>query len=212
MLPIKTLVVLSLVLGASAFAQTEVSKCGDLNREIELSDIACLANEVLEASFPEVKTMLEGLKDGTRAIQVRKFASDEVYVRIRNADDGVSLFAIDVNPKLYHSFLPVRPRPTLRAVRGIIAREMVEARDLSTLTFLERAKLLKNKFTDRVGYERNIDERAFEMGYATDIAIYRTWLYDQLDEANLKKVQKRFYTPDEINEWILRDELARPVH
>ena len=52
-------------------------------------------------------------------------------------------------------------------------------------------------------YERKTDLQAFERGYAIGIKAFRNWLYLQISEKDKVIKEKNYYTPEQIDEWLL---------
>lgn len=185
------------------------SRCGELDRSVEAEDIPCLVNELIDLSFPE---LLGAKADGR--IQYHSFHSDDYFVKTSFVSGYLKaseqrVYSIDTNPKLFHTFLPVLPRPSLRAVQGILAHELMHLIDYEAASTTALLKVLKDEVFNPNDYERATDERAFERGYAQGISEYRKWLYGRLDEKALKTKKKRYYTPEEIEKWVAENKASR---
>jgi hypothetical protein len=201
-----------ILMTAPAHAQFAETACGDLAREAEFQDIECLVKELIPRSFPE----LQAAWDEGR-IHFEKFNSEDNFVNgtiLCGFTRGPSArhYAIQINPAMTRTFLPALPRPSLQAVQGILAHELVHLSDYEGSSAIGLAKFLKASLIGVAEHERAVDERAFELGYAAGISLYRQWLYGRLGETEIAQKKARFYTPEEIHEWIMENELARHVH
>lgn len=188
------------------------SNCDDLDREVEARDLPCLVEELIPTTFPE----LEGARAAGR-IHFRRFNSDEIFLKttiLSGQFRGTAHreYSIDVNPSMYRTFLPVLPRPSVRAVQAALARELAHLAAYEQSSALALTKHLKDKIFQSVAAERRADERALELGYGPGLLEFREWHYSRLTPQREAKVRAMYYTPEEIEAWIEEHDLARPEH
>lgn len=92
------------------------------------------------------------------------------------------------------------------ALKGILAHELVHFTDYEKMNAFELASfyiqyLASDEFSAK--YERATDLQSFERGYALGIKAFRYWLYQQITPEAKALKQKNYYTPAEIDEWLL---------
>jgi len=92
------------------------------------------------------------------------------------------------------------------ALKGILAHELVHFTDYEKMNPLELAAFyIQYLLSDEYGakYERATDLESFDRGYAIGIKAFRFWLYEQITpEAKVLK-ETNYYTPAEIDDWLL---------
>ena len=187
----------------SAIAHAEYSECGSLSSAIESKEITCLVNELVRNSFPELAKAL-----ASGRIRFREFESDAYFLQASFLKGQFSSsknreYSIDINPKIFDPQLIPNGPPSLEAIQGILAHELVHVLDYETESFSNLTEIGLELILSPSHYERYTDLRAFELGYAYGIKSYRNWIYGQLSPTDLAQKRKRYYTPEEIDHWLL---------
>ena len=169
-----------------------------LDREIpfELQDRALKMVDILiEESFPELK----GVSITPKLIQNPAvfLATD---IEISSVLMGEREYVLYLNKRLW-----THPISDL-ALKGILAHELVHFTDYEKMNPLELAAFyIQYLLSDEYGakYERATDLESFDRGYAIGIKAFRFWLYEQITpEAKVLK-ETNYYTPAEIDDWLL---------
>jgi hypothetical protein len=114
--------------------------------------------------------------------------------------------SIDVNSDL---FAPIKLKggvPTRFAVQGILAHELVHIAQIESASSVGLAHIGAKLVLVPHQHERSVDLIAFEKGYARGISDFRKWIYPQLSPKDLAMKQKRYFTPDEIQDWLVDNE------
>ncbi len=169
-----------------------------LDREIpsELQDRALkMVDSLIEESFPELK----GVSITPKLIQNPAvfLATD---IEISSVLMGEREYVLYLNKRLW-----THPISDL-ALKGILAHELVHFTDYQKMNPLELAAFyIQYLLSDEYGakYERATDLESFDRGYAIGIKAFRFWLYEQITpEAKVLK-ETNYYTPAEIDDWLL---------
>ena len=169
-----------------------------LDREIpsELQDRALkMVDSLIEESFPELK----GVSITPKLIQNPAvfLATD---IEISSVLMGEREYVLYLNKRLW-----THPISDL-ALKGILAHELVHFTDYEKMNPLELAAFyIQYLLSDEYGakYERATDLESFDRGYAIGIKAFRFWLYEQITpEAKVLK-ETNYYTPAEIDDWLL---------
>jgi hypothetical protein len=195
---------LGLFASTSSFANVSLhSICGNLYEPAVREQIPCLVSELVSNSFPELTT---AWSEGR--IQFREFHSDAYFLKTSFLKGKLAssreqrVYSVDVNPEIYQSNSYSISKPTLGALRGILAHELIHLKDYELGNAGTLIKIGVDLVLNPASYERFTDERAFELGYGLEIKAYRDWIYGMLDERALAKKKKRYYSPEEIDSWL----------
>jgi hypothetical protein len=157
-----------------------------------------MVGNLIEESFPE----LIGVSITPRLIQNPAvfLATD---IKIPSIITGDREYVLYLNNRL-----ATHPISDL-ALKGILAHELVHFTDYQNMNPFELAAFyVQYMVSDEygAGYERATDLQAFERGYAIGIKAFRFWLYEQITpEARILK-ETNYYTPSEIDNWLLEQE------
>lgn len=137
-------------------------------------------------------------------IEIKAINSPSVFlatdIQISSLLMGERQYVLYVNPKLETAAI------TDFALRGILAHELVHFLDYETMNIAELAWFYANYLSRDeyvAEYERNTDLQAFELGYALGIKHFRFWLYEQISETEKDSKIKNYYTPEQIDNWLL---------
>lgn len=169
-----------------------------LDREIpfELQDRALKMVDILiEESFPELK----GVSITPKLIQNPAvfLATD---IEISSVLMGEREYVLYLNKRLW-----THPISDL-ALKGILAHELVHFTDYEKMNPLELAAFyIQYLLSDEYGakYERATDLESFDRGYAIGIKAFRFWLYEQITPEAKALKETNYYTPAEIDDWLL---------
>lgn len=193
----------SLFISVSTFAtQAPISLCGADDSFVTKATVNCLIQELVSTQFPSLE---DAYAHGR--ILYREFHSDQYFLKTAflkgalNSNPEKKLYSVDVNPKIYSDQAEEGDFPTVAAIRGILAHELMHVKDYENDRILDLLKIGFEMVVRPPEYERYTDERAFELGYADDLKQYRIWLYRQLTPKALKIKMKRYYTPEQIANW-----------
>lgn len=157
-----------------------------------------MVGELVEESFPELKeiTFTPKLIKNPAVFLATDINIPSVLV-------GKREYILYLNKQLY-----TQPISDL-ALKGILAHELVHFTDYEKMNGLELAWFYAKILTSaafETEYERATDLQTFERGYAIGIKAFRFWLYDQITpEAKVLK-EKNYYTPEEIDDWLLNQQ------
>jgi hypothetical protein len=159
------------------------------NRQSAIEQTRLLVEEVVKASYPELKNA---------DIQVQTFESAADYFRT-----GFS-FGRFLSAKKMRYFIKVNPRvfelkaPT-EGVRAIVAHELGHVFDFHRR---KRIRLLGLVGLSSKGYsadfERRTDLQAIARGYGEGLKAYRRWLYQNIPAKKLAEKQRNYFSPEEI--------------
>lgn len=149
-----------------------------------------IINEVVEKSFPELKT---------KKIEVKNFQSESDYFQSRFSFGKMLTFQkmryiIFVNPKVFEKNAPES------GIRSIIAHEIAHVLYYSKRNRMELLGLIKlssKDFTQK--FERGADLEAIARGYGSGIKDYRQWLYLNIPQKNLEEKKRNYFSPEEID-------------
>ncbi|HRH45547.1 MAG TPA: hypothetical protein PKY82_28165 [Pyrinomonadaceae bacterium] len=149
-----------------------------------------IINEVVEKSFPELKT---------KKIEVKNFQSESDYFQSRFSFGKMLTFQkmryiIFVNPKVFEKNAPES------GIRSIIAHEIAHVLYYSKRNRMELLGLIKlssKDFTQK--FERGADLEAIARGYGNGIKDYRQWLYLNIPQKNLEEKKRNYFSPEEID-------------
>ena len=165
----------------------------------ELQDRAMkMVGELVEESFPELK----GITFTPKLIKNPAvfLATD---INIPSVLVGEREYILYLNKQLH-----IQPISDL-ALKGILAHELVHFTDYEKMNALELAwfyaKILTNAAFE-TEYERATDLKTFERGYAIGIKAFRFWLYEQITPEAKALKEKNYYTPEEIDNWLLNQQ------
>lgn len=169
-----------------------------LDREIpsELHDRALkMVDSLIEESFPELK----GVSITPKLIQNPAvfLATD---IEISSVLMGEREYVLYLNKRLW-----THPISDL-ALKGILAHELVHFTDYEKMNPLELAAFyIQYLLSDEYGakYERATDLESFDRGYAIGIKAFRFWLYEQITPEAKALKETNYYTPAEIDDWLL---------
>jgi hypothetical protein len=169
-----------------------------LDREIpsELQDRALkMVDSLIEESFPELK----GVSITPKLIQNPAvfLATD---IEISSVLMGEREYVLYLNKRLW-----THPISDL-ALKGILAHELVHFTDYEKMNPLELAAFyIQYLLSDEYGakYERATDLESFDRGYAIGIKAFRFWLYEQITPEAKALKETNYYTPAEIDDWLL---------
>ena len=92
------------------------------------------------------------------------------------------------------------------AFEGIMAHELIHFSDYEKMNAVQLAVFYAQYLSSEdfvASYERKTDLQAFERGYAIGIKAFRNWLYLQISEKDKVIKEKNYYTPEQIDEWLL---------
>lgn len=166
---------------------------------LELQDRAMkMVGELVEESFPELK----GITFTPKLIKNPAvfLATD---INIPSVLVGEREYILYLNKQLH-----TQPISDL-ALKGILAHELVHFSDYEKMNALELAwfyaKILTNAAFE-AEYERATDLQTFERGYAIGIKAFRFWLYEQITPEAKALKEKNYYTPEEIDNWLLNQQ------
>ncbi len=166
-------------------------------------DIPRLLSELVRESFPELDS---AYREGR--ITIRDFNSSDYFLKTSlrkgklSSDSKLKKYSVDVNPEIYGPEGTPSGGPTLNAVRGILAHELVHLVDYETGGPQKIIGYGLYEIFSPTHYERVTDRRAFERGYAEGIREYRIWIYGKLSPKALRLKKIRYYRPEEIDAWI----------
>ncbi len=163
-------------------------------------------------SMDEVKNTIENLKElyypqlHDIRLEVRNFKSKNYYLKT-NINVGTllnkpekRLYYIEINPKL------LACAPTEKALEAILVHELKHIEDMATMRTGELLAFLFKYGTNKkfiIRYEHETDEKALGLGHAEGLKEYRHWIYAQLSEKSLAKKRATYYTPEEIDLWLI---------
>lgn len=182
----------------------ESVQCSERSASISKGDVECLTQNLIQTKFPELKNAwVEG------RIEFRDFKSSSYFLKTSffkgklSSDSSNRRYSIDVNPAIYDlGQLPSGP-PSVSAIEGILAHELVHLVDYECLSTAGIIQLGAEIVAFPSKIERQTDVRAFERGFALGIKAYRVWIYGKLNPKALRVKRKRYYTPEEIDQWII---------
>ena len=195
----------AILLAAPAVAETiPASHCGDFKQPIEKENIACLVDELIYSSYPE---LVDAYRSGR--IEINEFRSNRYFLKTSiskgkfSTSNARRAYSIDVNPIIFSTNQSPTDSPSLGGIQGILSHELEHLVDYENGSRIDLIGIGAKLVFDPSQYERDTDLRAFERGYASGIKSYREWIYRRLSTRALKKKKKRYYTPEEIDLWIL---------
>lgn len=185
------LLVLFPCLSLTAFAQPTENT---LPKTLETRAMKIVA-ELVEESFPELVD-----------IKLTPKAINNPSVFLATDIDALSILSGDREYTLYlNQKLMTQPISDL-ALKGILAHELVHFNDYEKMNAFELAVFYVRILADarfEAEYERATDLQSFERGYAIGIKAFRFWLYDQITPKAKALKEINYYTPAEIDEWLL---------
>lgn len=178
-------------LSLTAFAQPTENT---LPKTLETRAMKIVA-ELVEESFPELVD-----------IKLTPKAINNPSVFLATDIDALSILSGDREYTLYlNQKLMTQPISDL-ALKGILAHELVHFNDYEKMNAFELAVFYVRILADarfEAEYERATDLQSFERGYAIGIKAFRFWLYDQITPKAKALKEINYYTPAEIDEWLL---------
>ena len=137
-------------------------------------------------------------------IEIKAIEHDTVFlatdINMQSLFFGPRHYVLYVNPQLHTGGI------SDDALQGILAHELVHFSHYEKMNTVELAwfysrYLISDEFVAH--YERNTDLQAFELGYALGIKNFRFWLYEQISETGKVSKIKNYYTPEQIDNWLL---------
>lgn len=152
-------------------------------------------DRLTSTSFPELKGI---------PFELKRIKNPAVFL---GTDIGIaSVFSGPREYVLYlNTTLETQPISDL-AFEGIMAHELIHFSDYEKMNALQLTVfyaqyLMSDDFVAE--YERKTDLQAFERGYAIGIKAFRNWLYEQISEEDKGIKENNYYTPEQIDEWLL---------
>lgn len=188
---VKTIWCLWLLLPCCVLAQASEQT---LPAELEARAMKIVA-ELVEESFPELVDI---------ELTPKPIHNPSVFlatdIDIASILTGKRQYTLYLNKTLH-----TKPISDL-ALKGILAHELVHFLDYEKMHPLALASfyiqyLASDSFVAE--YERATDLQTFERGYALGIKAFRFWLYDQISPEAKALKETNYYTPAEIDEWLL---------
>lgn len=193
------------LISLSALADTKAStSCGPLAAPITEAALPCLIDELIHEDFPELQDA-----NAHKRIEIRGFNSNEYFFKVSirsgllSTDARRRHYSVDVNPKIFTQKKRPNSVPSILAVQGILAHELVHLVHLETGNLRDIAGIGLQEVFSPARYERATDRQAFERGHALGIKAFRFWVYENLSPPKLRRKRKRYYTPEEIDQWLL---------
>ncbi|MBT3583346.1 MAG: hypothetical protein HN509_00450 [Halobacteriovoraceae bacterium] len=178
----------------------QIGPCAEKTNLVKIKKII---DDLIKGYFPR-------LKDAK--ITVSEFKSEAYYLQTGFGNIFAHAwnrnFTIEINPKLY------KCPPPPDALRAILAHELFHIQDYrnrSTFGMIGLGlKYTRNSATN--SYERSADERVLQLGkdfkdpsFFKGIKEYRQWIYPKLNEKELKTKKERYFTPEEVDKWVLEN-------
>lgn len=168
-------------------------------------EVGGIVEELIASDFPE----LEGIR-----LAYKPILSPDVFLATDVEAGTIFEEPLDRDYVLYINAYLVDHHPGSRALRGIMAHELVHFSDYLSMNAWDLIVLyFQSNYNDdfNVGFERDTDVEAMRRGYAAGIRAYRVWIYEQLDDpAQLAKKKRRYFSPAEIDAWLAEQEERRP--
>ena len=136
-------------------------------------------------------------------IQTRIFKNDDYFLKtsfkLSHILNNERTYFIDINEKLFEC------SPDYQSLKAILMHEIQHLSDYKNMNIAQLmklgAKMISRK--GRSSYERNTDFAVMEKGESIGIRGYRDWIYERLDKKALKFKRCYYYTPEEIERFIL---------
>lgn len=179
------------------------TRCGNLSAPISRGDIECLTQELIEFKYPELQNAWELGRIKFKSFQSRAYFLKTSFLAGQiNCDRTKRTYSIDVNDSIYDTAQEPAGAPSVEAIQGILAHELVHLVDYEKAGLGGTVRLGVNIVIHPSRIERATDEVAFLRGFAPGIKKYREWIYGKLTPKDLKRKMKRYYTPEEIDRWI----------
>lgn len=179
------------------------TRCGSLTIQISRGDVECLTQELVELNFPELRNAWEQGRIKFKALQSNAYFFKTSYSSgYLSGDRSKRTYSIDVNDSIYDPDQKPAGAPTVEAIQGILAHELVHLVDYEKADIKRKIHLGVTIIIHPSSIERATDETAFARGFAQGIRKYREWIYGKLTQKVLKRKMKRYYTPEEIDRWI----------
>ncbi len=154
-----------------------------------------IVTRLIATDFPELKSV---------NITPKSIQNDAVFlatdIEIPSLLSGEREYVLYLNKKLLEN-----PISDL-ALEGILAHELSHFSDYEKMNTFELAVFYARILSDgefEARYERATDLQAFERGHAIGIKAFRFWLYEQIDEQAKTLKEKNYYTPAQIDTWLL---------
>ncbi len=163
-------------------------------RPMTLESFTQKVDEVKESYFPEFKNT---------PIIVTTFRSDAYFLQAQPKITTLfkkrsqRVYEVQLNTKLLDC------PPTAAGLEAILVHELEHIRDYTrwSTTRIVRHGLEYSFSCDlRIGYERATDLRVLEFGLHEGLIDYRNWVYQKLTPRELKKKERIYLTPTEIEE------------
>jgi hypothetical protein len=156
--------------------------------------------ERLKQQYDEL--LNEEMFDSLRGINISlvSFKSDAYYlatgIKKILRKKRKRLYTIRINENLFEC------APSDRAMKAILAHELVHIKDYVSRGVLGMLSFGLGYVVNPARIERKTDYETLEEGYVNGISEYREWIYPKLSSRDLKKKQKRYYTPSEIDDLV----------
>jgi len=161
---------------------------------ISMEEFRGRLQDVQERYFPEFKDL---------SIIVTTFRSDAYFLQAQPKIKTLfkkrsqRIYEVQLNTKLLDC------PPTSAGLEAILVHELEHIRDYTGWSSIRIAKHgLRYSFNCdmRIGYECATDLRVLEFGLHQGLIDYRHWVYEKLTPKELKKKEKIYLTPREIEE------------
>lgn len=158
--------------------------------ENEVEKTQALVGEIIEESFPELKTA---------NIEIKSFRSDLNYFKSQFSVARFLTFqklhyTVLVNPEVFRRNAP------MAGIRAILAHELAHVlyyRRKNRFELFTLARLADKDFTAR--FERRADLEAIARGYGDGLKLYRAWLYQNIPSKMVEAKKRDYFSPEEID-------------
>lgn len=149
-----------------------------------------IVNEIIEKSYPELKTA---------KIEIKTFESESNYFKSQFSVSRFLTFrkikyVIFVNPQVFRQNAPED------GIRAILAHELAHVsyfKRKNRFQLLGLAALADKGFTAK--FERRADLEAMARGYGEGLKSYREWLYQNISPKAVEAKKLDYFSPAEID-------------
>ncbi len=149
-----------------------------------------IVNEIIEKSYPELKTA---------KIEIKTFESESNYFKSQFSVSRFLTFrkikyVIFVNPQVFRQNAPED------GIRAILAHELAHVsyfKRKNRIQLLGLAALADKGFTAK--FERRADLEAMARGYGEGLKSYREWLYQNISPKAVEAKKLDYFSPAEID-------------
>lgn len=153
-----------------------------------------IVNEIIEKSYPELKTA---------KIEIKTFESESNYFKSQFSVSRFLTFrnisyVIFVNAEVFRRNAPDD------GIRAILAHELAHIlyyQRKNRFQLLGLTALADKSFTAK--FERRADLEAIARGYAEGLKSYRKWLYQNIPPKNVEAKKRNYFSPVEIDSMLL---------